>query len=229
MTEALATNDFLEEMRLLFGSPRVEVANGRCDAGFNCQAVSFVTAYLCRLRSMEVDVCEGSLLFIEKGGANKHVTVIDPHAWVGSPKHRDIDLSIANYEGHKFLPVLHDKVVGDESWNVRPTTSEVTFQQVLRDFRELPKNRYLLYFHRGRRVFQFADVVAGGVATCSPPTRELLERFPDPGLLAKGILHLHRLAEGSRQRLETQPQIEAWANLDRWQIDAVSELRAAMP
>ena len=69
MTEALATNDFLEEMRLLFGSPRVEAANGRFDAGFNCQAVSFVTAYLCRLRSMEVDVCEGPYCLSKKGGS----------------------------------------------------------------------------------------------------------------------------------------------------------------
>lgn len=227
--QQLATDEFLEEMRLLFGAPVVAADNGKIDPGFNCLAVSFVTVYLCRLRSLEVDVCHGSLLFIEKGGANKHVTLIDPHAWVGSPKYRDIDLSIANYEGHKFLPVLHDKVVGVDSWNVRPIMDEAKFQQVFREFRGLPKDRYLLYLHRGRRVFHFDDLSAGAPATCSPPTQDLLKCFPDSALLAKGILHLHRLAEGTRERLGVQSQSESWAELDCWQIDAISELKAAMP
>jgi hypothetical protein len=227
--EQLATDEFLKEMRLLFGAPVVVTENGKIDPGFNCLAVSFVTVYLCRLRSLEVDVCRGSLLFIEKGGANKHVTLIDPHVWVGSPKYRDIDLSIANYEGHEFLPVLHDKVVGDESWNVRPTTDEAMFRRVFRDFRGLPKDRYLLYLHRGRRIFRFDDLNGGASATCSPPTQDLLKSFPDPGLLAKAILHMHRLAEGTRQRLGAQSQSAAWTELDHWQIDAISELRAAMP
>ena len=229
MTKELATDEFLSEMRLLFGASKSKAADGRIDPGFNCQAISFATVYLCRLRSLNVDVCEGSLLFIEKGGLNKHVTVIHPHAWVGSPKDRDIDLSIADYEGHRFLPVLHDQVVGGDSWCVRPTLDETKFRQVLRDFRSLPKDRYLLYLHRQRRVFNFDDLAGGGPATSSPPTRALLSRFPDSGLLAKGILHLHLVANGDRPRLGILSRVDAWANLDQWQVDAVAALKAAMP
>lgn len=196
---------------------------------FNCLAVSFVTMFLCRLRALNVDICHGSLLIIEKAGSNKHLTAIDPHSWVGSPKHRDIDLSIADYEGHEYLPVIHDRVISPDSWIVRPPLKESDVIRVIRDFRGLPKGRYLLYYHRARREFAFSDLEGGAEATCSPPTKTLLSGYSDPDLLAKSILHLHLFASENRESLAGFSQREAWGRLSGWRVSAADELRSILP
>src|SRR5207247_4101278 len=87
----LDCSEFLEELHHLFGSPPDQLPNGKRDHGFNCYAKAFVVMYLCRLRGMAVDVCLGDLFIMQKGIPEKYAAVVEPHAWVGSPKHRVID------------------------------------------------------------------------------------------------------------------------------------------
>lgn len=225
----LAAESFLRELRLLFGTEKAKGEKGRIDPGFNCMAVSFAVVHLCRLRGLEVDQCFGDLMFLEKAGANRHLSVISPHAWVGAPKHHDIDLSIADYESHAFLPVIHDQVAGPLTWHVKPTTDEQWFRETVRNFRGLPGDRYLLYLHKQRGIYRFDDLKAGAPATSSPPTQKLLGAYPDKELLAKGILHLHLLAQGQRASLTEHSREQAWGMLNDWQVQAICELAALLP
>lgn len=229
MIADLGSKEFLKEIRHLFGSATQANDVGKLDAGFNCFAVAFVTMFLCRLRELAVDICYGSLLLGEKTGPSKHLTVIDPHVWVGSPKHRIIDLSIADYEGHEFLAVLHDRVISPNRWLVRTTLKDSEFARVRDEFLRLPEDRYMLYHIKKQRMFVFSDVKLGAKTMCSPPTNALLNDYADLDLLAKSILHLHLFLQKQRGSLTGYSQTEAWEKLHKWKIVAHERLESLVP
>jgi hypothetical protein len=226
---ALSSPIFLEELHHLFGTPQGRLPTGKADYGFNCYAKSFVVMYLCRLQGMAVDVCLGELFIMQKSIQNKYFAVVEPHAWVGSPKHRVIDLSIVDFEDHHFLPVYKDEVVGDNDWNVATTLKEAFFQEIRQNFRSLPGNSYMLYYLRKNRLFVFEDLVLGGKAANSPPTTALTSQYAENNVFAKAILHLHLFLEENRTSLRSMSRREAWDSLGNWRVEAVDELRKAMP
>src|SRR5437879_5572884 len=180
----LDTPEFLHELHHLFSSPPGKTEDGKADWGFNCYAKAFVVMYLCRLRGMQVDVCLGELFIMQKAVPEKYAIFINPHAWVGSPKERVIDLSLADVGGNSFLPVFHDRVGVSNGWIVGTTLKKDNYEKVTRDFRDLPNDSYMLYFLKQNRLFVFDDICNGVDATNSPPTKKLGKIYGDNNVLA---------------------------------------------
>jgi len=220
----LTSHAFLKELHLLFGGTKGRVDNGIPDGGWNCFAKAFVTMYLCRFRGMEVDVCDGKLLIGQKNVSSPHLTTIEPHAWVGSPQIGVIDLSIHDFEGRNFLPIFQDNAIDISDWVVGTTLKESEFLRISDEFCNLRKDSYMLYFLERNRLFEFEDLFSGSRAVNSPVTTKLLEKFNDDSLLAKGILHLYKFLEGKQNAIALVNRIEAWESLNKWDVDAFSEL-----
>jgi hypothetical protein len=89
----------------------------------------------------------------------------------------------------------------------------------------LTLGNYLFFFEERRRPFEFYDLVNGVRQLNSLPSRQLLERFPDRNkLLAKAVLHLHRVVGGERAALRATEQLAAWQEIAALPGDPFSEL-----
>jgi len=216
----------LPQLGLLFDSRRGQkLADGYSDCGFNCFAKAFVAMYLARLRGLPVDLCEGEALIVEKLPGRYYTSWVRIHAWVGSPATQVIDLSIRDFKNRKFLPIVNGIVYDWNPWAVAMTRSETEFRRFRASCPGLSPGAHMLYWMKEISPFVFDRLNLGGRAVCSDATRQIAARYPGNNVIAKAILHLHRVADGERLPLIAETQKLAWDELARWQIDAVTELK----
>jgi len=216
----------LPQLGLLFDSRRGQkLPNGYRDSGFNCHAKAFVATYLARLRGLAVDTCHGEAVIVEKWPGRYYTYRVNPHAWAGSPLVKVIDLSIRDFEHRKVLPVINTTAYDWNPWRVAVTASAAEYQRFGTNCPRISDGAHLLYWIQEIRAFKFEELNLGGMAVYSDPTRAIAARYPGNNVIAKAILHLHRVADGERLPLIAETQKPAWDELARWQIDAMSELK----
>jgi hypothetical protein len=221
------TPSLLEETRLLFEAPSHRpLENGNRDAGFNCFAKAFATAYLARLQGIAADHCAGRAFLGWVRESERIACTIEPHGWAGVRSGGAIDLSINNYRGAKFFSVGHVPV--PEALNVTTGTTfdAREFEHLKASIASLPVGAYLFYHVQARKFFNFSRLKQPMFLLNSPPTLALMDRHGKDTALPKALLHLHRLVTGLRKPLETANQDEAWRLLADWRIDAFRELKA---
>lgn len=219
----------LPQMALLFDSPRgKKLPNGNVDLGFNCCAKAFVAMYLARLRGLAVDICRGETLLVEKSSGLYYSYRINPHVWVGAADVKVIDLSIRDFQKRKFLPIVAGTSYDWKQWDVTVTVDRADYQEFGTNCARLPDGAHVRYWMQEIRVFDFAELNLSDMAVASESTRRIAARYPGNNVVAKAILHLHRLVSGTRLPLVAEIQKIAWDELARWQVDAVGELRSML-
>jgi hypothetical protein len=215
----------LRDFGLLFDTPAgARLPNGHLDTGWNCHAKAYVTVYLARLQGIAADYCEGRAYAVARSGNVAPAFLIDPHGWAGVDR-GVVDLSGRELFGHRHYTVGHDKMSGMVSPRVGHVRDAADFSRLRATRARLAPGNYLFFFEHHRRAFDFYSLHHGVNQLNSKPSRQLLSGFRNGDqVLAKAILHLHRITRGERHVLHAATQLDAWTEVARMEGDAMAEL-----
>ncbi len=216
-------------LRLLFEHPAGgTLPNGNVDLGYNCFAKGFVTAWLARLQGIAADHYAGRALvaWVRPQPSTGHR--IDPHAWAGVWPGTVLDLSITNLDGREFYSAGHEPVPGIVPVSAHAVGNSERFEELHKSPPPLPLGAHVFYHATLFAPFDFSAARIGPERLNSPPTKEIAARYPGNPVVAKAILHLHRVALGEHPPLTARSQEEAWEMLARWNVNVVPELDAIL-
>lgn len=217
----------LEELRLLFDNRRGgKLPNGLVDFGFNCYAKAFVTVFLARMQGIEAQACAGKAFLAWIRPKPSRAYLIQPHAWTRAITGAIIDLSINQVEGRDFFTSGHEVIDGLQPVNAQPV-SQLEFDRLVSSPPRLPMGSHVFYHAERLNGLSFEVLGKAAAHINSPPTREIAGRYPRNNVIAKAVLHLHGLVAGDREPLQAFNQDDAWAQLARWDVDAMNEIEAA--
>jgi len=214
----------LDDLHLLFANPPGKIlANGLPDLGLNCYAKAFVTTFLARLQGIPADFVAGRVLYTPVT-TQPFPFLIDPHAWTGTRDGLVIDLSIHELNGWRRVAAGCVPMAGASSPAVRFTAKPEEFEALLASSPQLPRGLHIFYQGQALERFAFKLIHRIGETINSPHGRRIAARYPGNNVIAKAILHLHGLIEGTRESFEGYTQENAWDRLAAWPVDAVAEL-----
>jgi len=214
----------IDDLHLLFANPPGKLlANGVPDLGLNCYAKAFVTTFLARLQGIPADFVMGRVLYAPVT-TQPFPFLIDPHAWTGTRDGLVIDLSIHELNGWGRVAAGCVPVAGVSSPTVNFTVGADKFKSLLTNFPRLPLGLHIFYQGTMLERFAFKVIHRIGETINSPHGRRIAARYPGDNVIAKAILHLHGLVEGTRDSFEGCTQENAWDRLAAWPVDAVAKL-----